>query len=126
MNSSRAAAGRMALRNRTKLSSSTGRSNAPIDVTAASPIAAQQAKLPVTGQFHIVIDRQLKSAYTTQESAKEAALAIKGRYPHLQVSIYNDREKGHVIITGQEPNTNPNKQQVSASIKRVGSAGHKH
>lgn len=53
---------------------------------------------PLTEPFHVAVDRQLKSGHETYEAAEKAALAIKKRYPQLQVTVFDAREQRHTII----------------------------
>ena len=40
-------------------------------------------------QFRLQVDRQTKGSYATQEDAEQAGLAIKLKYPIVQVTIYD-------------------------------------
>ena len=120
---------KIALRSPIKLPGSTDTISAPIDANEASEIAAHHAKPSLDEQFHVVIDRQLKSAYATYQSAEKVALAVKERYPQLQVSVY-DRGKGqYTIIARLETDPNPNKPAstgaAGATVKRSSIAARK-
>jgi len=65
------------------------------DARGAAPPLAQP---PLVEQFHVAVDRQLKSGYATYQAAEKAALAIKERYPLLQVSVYDAKEQRHNAI----------------------------
>jgi hypothetical protein len=47
------------------------------------------------GPIFATVDRQTKNSYTTSEAAQSAALAIKTRYPIVQVSVYDSVEHTH-------------------------------
>ena len=70
----------MAAHNRRKFSSR-GRSPAPErKQTDSAPI---RATAPLTEQYYVAVDRQLKSGFGTYEAAEKAAKEIKKRYPNL-------------------------------------------
>ena len=75
----------MAVRRRIKM---------PIERDAGSEaeVAPSQRAEPEPGRYLLQVDRQTKSSYTTAEAARAAALAIKKRYPVVQVSIYDSVE----------------------------------
>ncbi len=113
----------MSVRGATKFSSRATRVKRPLSsddhATAASP---KHAISPLIEQFHVAVDRQLKSAYRTYEAADKAARAIKKRYPQLQVTIYDAKEQRHTIIeqpeTGVEPRKKSSHRLTSTSFQR--------
>jgi hypothetical protein len=48
-----------------------------------------QQKRPEMAQFRLQVDRQTKGSYETYKDAEEAGLAIKHKYPIVQVSVYD-------------------------------------
>jgi len=58
----------------------------------------KRARPPLIEQFHVTVDRQLKSGYGTYEGAEKAALAIKKQHPQLQVTVYDAKEQRHTTI----------------------------
>jgi hypothetical protein len=40
-------------------------------------------------QFRLQVDRQTKGSYETHEDAEQAGLAIKRKYPLVQVAVYD-------------------------------------
>jgi PP-loop superfamily ATP-utilizing enzyme len=60
--------------------------------TAASMYGAKSG-LPTTG-YAVVADGQIKSEFNTHDPALQAARDLKGRFPKLQVKVY-DAEKKH-------------------------------
>ena len=40
-------------------------------------------------QFRLQVDRQTKGSYSKYEDAEEAGLAIKHKYPIVQVTVYD-------------------------------------
>ena len=53
-----------------------------------------------TERYLLQIDRQTKRSFKTPEAARSAALEIKARFPHLQVSIYDSVSKSRTMIDG--------------------------
>ena len=51
--------------------------------------SGQQQKRPAMAQFRLQVDRQTKSSYETHEDAEQAGLAIKRKYPLVQVAVYD-------------------------------------
>ena len=52
-----------------------------------------QRKMPEKGPFRLQVDRQTKDSYATFEEAEAVGLALKKRFPIVQVTIY-DTVKG--------------------------------
>ena len=48
-----------------------------------------QQKRPEMAQFRLQVDRQTKGSYSKYEDAEEAGLAIKHKYPIVQVTVYD-------------------------------------
>jgi hypothetical protein len=82
----------MTIRRRTKSSSRAARATRPIPVNQTTIAPLKRVKPPLVEQFHVAVDRQLKSGHGTCEAAAKVALAIKKRYPHLQVTVYDAKE----------------------------------
>jgi hypothetical protein len=55
-------------------------------------------KPSLTEQFHVAVDRQLKSGYDTYNEAEQAALKIKNRNPQLHVTVFDAKEGRHRLI----------------------------
>jgi hypothetical protein len=51
-----------------------------------------------TERYLLQIDRQTKRSFTMPEAARSAALEIKARFPHLQVSIYDSVSKSRTMV----------------------------
>jgi len=82
----------MAAHKQRKLSSR-GRSPAPENrQTDSAPI---RATVPLMEQYYVAVDRQLKSGFGTYEAAEKAAKEIKKRYPNLQVTVFDAKERSH-------------------------------
>ncbi len=64
----------------------------------ATTSVRKSSKPPLTEPFHVAVDRQVKSGYETYEAAEKAALGIKKRYPQLQVSVFDAKERRHTLI----------------------------
>ena len=57
-----------------------------------------QQNKPETERYLLQIDRQTKRSFKTPEAARSAGLEIKGRFPALQVSIYNTVTKSRTVV----------------------------
>jgi hypothetical protein len=68
---------------------------------AAEEVAPEflgQRKRPDPGKFRLEVDRQTKASYETFEAAEKRGLAIKSKYPALQVAIYDVAGSVNTII----------------------------
>src|SRR5262249_48404483 len=78
------------------------------DDAEKSPVADDafsQRRRPELGRYLLQVDRQTKGSYPTANAAQSAALAIKTRYPIVQVSVYDAVENTNTIVaalTGPE------------------------
>jgi hypothetical protein len=94
----------MAIRKQARFSKSSARSSNRTRHTRtsiANGTAAPVRKLrrpPLTEPFHVAVDRQLKSGHETYDAAEKAALGIKKRYPKLQVTVFDAKERRHTLI----------------------------
>jgi hypothetical protein len=59
---------------------------------------SSQRRQPEIGRYLLEVDRQTKGAYKTLEAAQSAALAIKTRYPVVQVSIYDSVNNSRILV----------------------------
>ena len=100
----------MTMRRRTKSADRAGRAKKPIPVNQATVAPRKCAKPPLIEQFHVAVDRQLKSGYGTYEAAEKAALAIKKQHPQLQVTVYDAKEQRHKIIERPKAAADPRKK----------------
>jgi hypothetical protein len=57
-----------------------------------------QRKRPERGRYLLQVDRQTKGSYPTSETAQEAALVIKKKYPVVQVSVYDSVDNSNTLI----------------------------
>ena len=48
--------------------------------------------MPLSEQYYVAVDRQLKSGFGTYEAAEKAAKEIKKRYPNPQVSVFDAKK----------------------------------
>jgi hypothetical protein len=48
-----------------------------------------QRKRMVDHRYRLQVDRLTKSSYTTSDAAEEVGLALKKRFPILQVAVYD-------------------------------------
>ena len=51
-----------------------------------------QRKRPETGRFRLQVDRQTKASFATSDDAERAGLAIKKKFPIVQVTVYDSAE----------------------------------
>jgi hypothetical protein len=68
------------------------------DLVEVPAEAFTQRKRPLTGRFHLQVDRQTKRSYPTIEAAEEAGLLIKKSHPVVQVAVYDSIEFVNKII----------------------------
>ncbi len=118
----------MTMRRRTRSRSHIRTAKKPVPVNQATAAAPKRARPPLVEQFHVAVDRQLKSGYGTYEAAEKAALVIKKQYPQLQVTVYDAKEQRHTTIeqpkAGADPRKKPSQQvRGAASQPRVIAGG---
>lgn len=94
----------------------------PLDQAIATP--PKRAASPLTEQFYVSVDGQLKSGYGTYQTAENAAQSIKRRYPVLQVSVYDVKEHRHTTIEQPTPaadlhKKSPNRVRNMTSQRRA-------
>lgn len=99
----------------TKSSNQTRQVRTSIANERAAPVR-RLSKAPLTEPFHVAVDRQLKSGYETYDAAEKAALGIKKRYPKLQVTVFDAKERRHMLIEPEKL------ARGSNSNRRVGPA----
>ncbi len=51
-----------------------------------------QRKRPETGRYRLQVDRQTKASFATSDDAEKAGLAIKKKFPIVQVTVYDSAE----------------------------------
>lgn len=98
----------MAMRRAEKSSRRAARIRRPVPANqrAMAP-PPKRAAPPLIEQFHVAVDRQLKSGYGSFEAANRAAQAIKKQYPQLQVTVYDAKERRHTTIEQPEASADP-------------------
>lgn len=116
------------MRRRPQSSSPAARTRKPIPVDEATVVPPKRVHPPLTEQFHVAVDRQLKSGYPTYQAAEKAALAIKTRYPLLRVTVYDAKEQRHTAIEAPKVAADPHKKaarqlQSGASHRRAVARG---
>ncbi len=118
----------MSMRRATKFSSRMAGVKTPISsddrTLAASP---KRVTPPLIEQFHVAVDRRVKSGYRTYEAADKVARAIKKRYPQLQVTIFDAKQQRHTTIeqpdAGVGPRKKPSDPLKSTSLQRSDVSG---
>ena len=75
-----------------------GRRAASGPVNKQTVSAPKRASAPITEQFYVAVDRQLKSGYETYEAAEKAAQEIKKRHPNPQVTVFDAKEQRYTAI----------------------------
>jgi hypothetical protein len=68
--------------------------NQPEESAQEPPSQRKQAE----SRYRLQVDRQTKVSYSTWEAAEKAGLAIKKKYPVVQVSVYDQVESVNKII----------------------------
>ena len=91
----------MAKRKQTRSSNRTRPTRPPIANSRPASVRTV-SKPPLAEPFHVAVDRQLKSGHETYEAAEKAALGIKKLYPKLQVTVFDAKERRHMLI--EQPN----------------------
>ncbi len=120
----------MTMRGRTKSSNRTGKATKPIPVNQATVAPPKRARPPLIEQFHVAVDRQLKSGYGTYEAAAKAALAIKKQHPQLQVTVYDAKEHQYTTIEQPKAGADPRKEflhrmkSVTSERRAIAGGGH--
>ena len=64
--------------------------------------AIRADKAPTTG-YSLVVDGHFKSHHLTVEEAEEAGMALKDKYPMLQVQVYDAATKTRSMIEWPAP-----------------------
>ena len=59
---------------------------------APSPVSRVRTDLP-TGGFALVVDGRAKKEFDSRDGALKAARELKGRFPRLQVKVYDAERK---------------------------------
>jgi hypothetical protein len=117
----------MTMRRRTKHSNRAGKATKPIPVNQTTVAPPRRVKPPLTEQFHIAVDRQLKSGFGTYEAAEKAALAIKKQHPQLQVTVYDAKQQRHTAIEQPKAGADPRKKfSPRITFQREPVAGGRH
>jgi hypothetical protein len=60
--------------------------------------AHARADIPPTEGYSVEVDGKLKAQFATQESAFEAGIEIKKRFPFIQVRIYDAKERTRTTV----------------------------
>jgi hypothetical protein len=66
-------------------------------MSASAPISKVGTGLPTDG-YALIVDGQAKREFDTQDRAIEAASELKGRFPMLQVKVYDAETKQSEMI----------------------------
>lgn len=117
------------MRRRARPSRPAARAQGPAEVAEATSAPPKRVTPPLVEQFHVAVDRQLKSGYGTYAAAEKAALAIKRLYPHLQVTVYDAKEQRHTTIERPKVVADPRRKTSltrSTSAQRRAIAGGRH
>lgn len=61
-------------------------------MTTPAPVPKPRSVVPVSG-YVLLVDGQAKADFTTQNEALNAARDLKGRFPMLQVKVYDAEKK---------------------------------
>jgi hypothetical protein len=66
-------------------------------MSAPMPVSRAGTGLPAEG-YALIVDGQLKAEFTTQDRALKAARDLKGRFPMLQVKVFDAEKKQSEMI----------------------------
>ena len=61
-------------------------------LSAPAPLSKSGTGLPTNG-FALIVDGQTKREFDMQDRAMKAAMELKGRFPMLQVKVYDAETK---------------------------------
>jgi hypothetical protein len=61
-------------------------------ISTPAPISRAGVGLPTSG-YALIVDGQAKQGFDAQDRALKAARALKGRFPNLQVKVYDAEKK---------------------------------
>jgi len=101
----------MTIRRRAKSSSRAAKVKRSTTANNRVTVAPQKRVTPpLVEQFHVAVDRQMKSGYGTYEAADKAARAIKKQFPQLQVTVYDAKERRHTTIDLPKAGADPRKK----------------
>ncbi len=67
--------------------------------TQSDASVLSQAKRPEPGRFWLQVDRQTKSSFGTFDEAQAAGLIIKGKFPIVQIAVYDKVELTNTVVT---------------------------
>jgi hypothetical protein len=88
-------------------------------ITNSGPASVRTvSKPPLTEPFHVAVDRQLKSGHETYEAAEKVAFGIKKLYPKLQVTVFDAKERRHMLIEQPSHASASNKNRVAELATR--------
>ena len=66
-------------------------------MSTPTPVSRVGTSLPSNG-YALVVDGRAKADFKTHDQALKAALELKGRFPMLQVKVYDaERKQGEMI-----------------------------
>ena len=60
--------------------------------SAAAPVYRAKSGLPTSG-YAVIVDGQIKAEFDTHDRALKTARDLKGRFPKLQVKVYDAQKK---------------------------------
>jgi hypothetical protein len=61
-------------------------------ISTPAPISRPGVGLPTSG-YALIVDGQAKQGFDAQDRALKAARELKGRFPNLQVKVYDAEKK---------------------------------
>jgi hypothetical protein len=70
----------------------TQRMRTPAPTSTPSPTSRARVDLPASG-YSLVVDGQAKKEFDTRDRALKAARELKGRFPHLQIKVFDAERK---------------------------------
>lgn len=72
--------------------------NPSAEVSATRPKNPSANLMPTEG-YVLEIDGKYKTEYQTSEDAMKAGLELKKRFPHIQVRVYDAKERTYTLVS---------------------------
>jgi hypothetical protein len=72
--------------------------NPSADAPATKPKNPSANLMPTEG-YVLEVDGKYKTEYKTSEDAMKAGLELKKRFPHIQVRVYDAKERTYTLVS---------------------------
>lgn len=70
----------------------------PRAVEEETSVSPSQRRKAETGNFRLQVDRQTKAYFPSFEAAARAGLAIKERFPVVQITVYDTEKSASTVL----------------------------